>query len=84
MTLLDRLGIRREHTPVNSPKRDGVVELCIVVTLELAMESCLEAPRLFGGVPLPPRGSLWAKAYAFASDVLNMTARVRDLSLIHI
>ncbi|CAN0297573.1 unnamed protein product, partial [Scytosiphon promiscuus] len=72
VTLLDSLRIRREHTPVNSPKHDGVVERRIGVTLELAMASCLEAPRLFGGVPMPPTGPLWAEACAFASDVLNM------------
>ena len=78
MTLLDCHCIRREHTPVNSPKHDGVVESRIAVTLELGMASCLEARRLFGGVPLPPTGPLWAEACAYASDVLNMTARVRD------
>ena len=46
------------------------------MTLELAMASCLEAPRLFGDARLPPTGPLWAEAGKYASDVLNMTARV--------
>ena len=78
VTLLDRLCIRRQHTPVNSPKHVGVVERRVAVTLELGMASYLEAPRLLGGVPLPPTGSLSAEACAFASDVLNITARVTD------
>ncbi|CAN0527058.1 unnamed protein product, partial [Laminaria digitata] len=44
--MLDRRGIRREYTPVNSPKDNGVVERQISLVLELAMASCLEAPRL--------------------------------------
>ena len=58
MTLLDDHRIRREYTPVDSPKYDGVVERRIDLVLEAAMASCLEAPRLFGGVPLPPTGPL--------------------------
>ena len=40
--------------------------------------SCLEAPRLFCGVPLPPTGPLWAEECVYACDALNITARVRD------
>ena len=42
------------------------------------MASCLEAPRLFGGVPLPPTGPLWAEVRVCACDALNMMARVGD------
>ena len=42
------------------------------------MASCLEAPRLFGGVPLPPTGPLWAEACVHASDAINVSARVSD------
>ncbi|CAN0487258.1 unnamed protein product, partial [Laminaria digitata] len=76
--MLDSHGIRREYTPVASPKHDGVVERRIACTLELAMASCLEAKRLFDGEKLPATGPLWAEACHHASDVINMTARVKD------
>ena len=41
---LNSCGIRREHTPVTSPKHGGVVERQIAMTLELSMTSCLEPP----------------------------------------
>ena len=37
-----------------------------------------EAPRLFHGANLPPTQRLWAEACMYASDVINMTARVGD------
>ena len=64
----DNRGIRREYTPVNSPKHDGVVERRIAMTLELAMASRLEAPRLFGDAKTPPTQPLWAEACKYASD----------------
>ena len=42
------------------------------------MGSCLEAPRLFGGVPLPRTGPLWVEACVYACDALNVTAMVGD------
>ena len=54
VALLDDHGIRREYTPVNSPKHDGVVGRRIAMTLELAMASRLEASRLFGDAKMPP------------------------------
>ncbi|CAM9987322.1 unnamed protein product, partial [Laminaria digitata] len=78
VAMLDSHGIRREYTPVASPKHDGVVERRIACTLELAMASCLEAKRLFDGEKLPATGPLWAEACHHASDVINMTARVKD------
>ena len=78
VALLNERGIRREYTPVNSPKHDGVVERRIAMTLELAMASRLEAPRLFGDAQMPPTQPLWAESCKYASDVINMTARVRD------
>ena len=80
VTLLDYHRIRREYTPVDSPEYDGVVERRIALVLEAAMESCLEAPHLFGGVPLPPTGPLWAEACVHASDAINVSARVSDTS----
>ena len=76
--LLDHHRIRREYTPVDSPKYDGFVERRIALVLEVAMASCLEAPRLFGGVPLPPTGPVWAEACVHASDAINVSARVSD------
>ena len=60
VALLNERGIRREYMPVNSPKHDGVVERRIAMTLELAMASRLEAPRLFGDAQMPPTQPLWA------------------------
>ena len=83
VALLNDRGIRREYTPVNSPKHDGVVERRIAMTLELAMASRLEAPRLFSDAKTPPTQPLWAEACTYASDVINMTARVRDKPDMH-
>lgn len=69
---MDRWRICRKYTLVDFPEHDGVVERRIAVT------SCLEALRLFSGTPLPPTGPLWAEACAYASDVLNMTVKVKD------
>ena len=54
VAMLNTRGIRREYTPVGSPKHDGVVERRIAMTLELGMASRLEAPRLFRDAKLPP------------------------------
>ena len=78
VAMLNARGIRREYTPVGSPKHDGVVERRIAMTLELGMASRLEAPRLFRDANLPPTQPLWAEACMYASDVINMTARVGD------
>ena len=42
------------------------------------MASCLEAPRRFGGVPLPPTEPLQAEASVYAGNALTMMARVGD------
>ena len=83
VAMLNHHGIRREHTPVGSPTHDGVIERRIVMTLELEMASRLEAPRLFGDERMPPMQPLWAEACKYASDVINMTARVRDKPDMH-
>ena len=70
--------MRREHKPVNSPKHDGVIERRVAMTLELAMAFHLEPPRLFGDAKMPLTQRLWAEACKYASDVINMTIRVRD------
>ena len=80
--LTDR-GTRREYTPVNSPKHDGVGERRIAMTLKLAMASRLEAPRLFGDAKMTPTQPLWAEACKYASDVINITARVTDKPGMH-
>ena len=48
------------------------------MTLELAVASCLEAPRLFGESKMPPTEPFWSEACKYASNVLNMTAAVKD------
>ena len=78
VTMLNRYGIRCEYTPVGSPKHDGVVEQRIAMTLELAMAPRLEASRLFGDARMPSTQPLWAESCKYASDVINMTARIRN------
>ena len=82
MELLDRRAIRRKYIPVGSPTHNGVVEH-IAMTLDLAMASCPEAPRLFGDTRLPSTGPLWAEACTYACHVLNMTARGRGKPDMH-
>ena len=83
VAMLNHHGIRREHTTVGSPKHGGVVERRIAMTLELAIASRLEAPRLFGDARMPPMQPLWAEACTYASNVINMTARFRDKPDMH-
>ena len=64
------------------PKHDGVVERRIAMTLELAMASRLEPPRLFGDARMPATQPLWAESCVYASDVINMT-RVSDKPEMH-
>ena len=78
VALLNPHRVRREYTPVDSPKYDGVVERRIALVLEAAMASCLEPPRLLGGVPLPPTGPLLAEACVQARITTNASARVSD------
>ena len=75
--------IRREYKSVGFPKLIGVVEWHMGITLELAIASFLETPRLLGEARSPPTGSLSAEACKYACDVLNMTARVRDKPDVH-
>ena len=83
VALFNDRGIRREYTPVNSPKHDGVVERRIAMTLELGMAPRLVASRLFGDAKRPPTQPLWAGACKYASGVINMTARIRDKPDMH-
>ena len=78
VALLNERGIRREYTPVNSRKHDGVVERRMTMALEFAMASRLEPPRLFGDAKMPPTQPLWAKAFKYGSYVINIMERVRD------
>ena len=50
----------------------------------LYMASRLEAPRVFGDAKMPPTQPLWAEACKYASDVINMTAWVRDKPDMHL
>ncbi|CAM9331376.1 unnamed protein product [Laminaria digitata] len=76
--ILDRRGFFLEYTPVGSPKHNGAIDRQIAMTLELAMVSFPETPRLFGEAGLRPTGPVRAEACNYASDVLNMTARIWD------
>ena len=83
VALLNDRGIRREYRSVNSPKHDGAVERRIAMTLELAMASCLEPLRIFSDAKMPPTQPLWTDSFKYASDVINMMARVRDKPDMH-
>ena len=75
--LLNNRGICREYMPVNSPNHDGVVERRMSMTLELAMASRLEAPRLLGDAKMTPTQPLWAEACKYDSDVIFMHSLYR-------
>ena len=78
VALLNEGGIRREYTPIGSPKHDGVVGRRLAMTLDLAtasMASRLEALRLLGDAKVPPTQPLWVEACRYARDVINMTAK---------
>ena len=53
VALLNMRVIRREYTPVVSPKHEGMVERRKAMTLELVMASRLEPPLVFGDAKMP-------------------------------
>ena len=61
---------------IDCPKHNGVAERGVLLTLELAIDSSLEAFNVFGGVLLPLTGPIRAEAYVYACDTLTMTTRV--------
>ena len=65
--------IRHEHTGLNGPKRNGVVERGLGLIQAGNMASCIEAPRLFPG-QLPHVDRFWAEAAIYMNDCLNTTA----------
>lgn len=71
---LDRHGIRRGYTPIDSSNYNVVAERSLTMTLDLAMASCLETLRLFDSVLLPPADR--EKSCLNVCDGLNMMARV--------
>ena len=83
VALLNERGVRREYTSVDSPEYDGVVERPIAMALELTMAFRLEPPRLFGDAKMLPTQPLWAEECKYASDVINMTTRLRNKPDMH-
>jgi len=65
--------IRHEHTGVDGPKHNGVVERGLGLIQEGGMAACLEAPRLFPG-QLPNLDRYWVEAAIYMNDCLNTTA----------
>ena len=65
--------IRHEHTGVDRPKTNSVVERGLGLILEGGMAACLEAPRLFPE-QLPNNDWVWVEATIFMNDCLNTTA----------
>ena len=75
---LNHHRIHREHVPVDSPKHEGLVEQWIALTPELTVISSLEASRMIDDAKMPTTEPLWPESNGYASDVINLTARVRD------
>ena len=65
--------IRHEHTGVDGPKHNGVVERELGLIQEGGMGACLEAPRLFP-VQLPNLDRYWVEAAVNMNDCINTTA----------
>ena len=59
--LLDHHGVRRQYVHIGFPKHNDVVERLVAMTVELAMASGIEAPRLFGDARLPRPWPLWSE-----------------------
>lgn len=74
----DHLGIHRKYTPAGPPKHNDAANRTIAVTLNVAMASYLEPPRLSRDAKFLPTGSLWSEACHYASDVINITAKLND------
>ena len=65
-------GIKREFTPADSPKHNGVAERALALMNDAALAARIQAPVLHSGVPAYP--SLWAEAMSWACRVLNHIA----------
>ncbi|CAN0338393.1 unnamed protein product, partial [Laminaria digitata] len=65
--------IRHEHTGVDGPKHNGMVERGLGLIQEGGMAACLEAPRLFP-VQLPNLDRYWVGAAVYMNDCLNTAA----------
>ncbi|CAN0528754.1 unnamed protein product [Laminaria digitata] len=61
--------IRHEHTGVDGPKHNGVVERGLGLVQEGGMAACLEAPRLFPG-QLPNLDRYWVEAAVYIHERL--------------
>ena len=63
--------LRNEHTGVNGPKHNGVVERLGLIQ-KGGMAACLEVPRLFPG-QLPDLDRFWMETAIYMNDCLNTT-----------
>ncbi|CAN0386005.1 unnamed protein product, partial [Laminaria digitata] len=66
--------IKQEFTNADSPKQNGVVERALGIIQNAGLAACIQAPKIFPRVQLPPTKSPWAEAVHCACDALNHTA----------
>ena len=78
-TLVD-LGIARELTAVDGPKRNGHVERRTTLVSEGTKSAFVEFPNQFPDISFPARtisyAAIWPEAFMWMNDCLNITAAV--------
>ena len=79
-TMLVDLGIARELTAVDGPKRNGRVERRIALVSEGAKAAFVEFPNYFPDITFPARTKsyavIWQEAFTWMNDCLNIPAAV--------
>ena len=80
--MLTELNTKRELTPVDGAKRNGRVELKLVLITERARSAWLEFPRHFPDFQVPRKALIWDKIWpeelSWRNDCINILARVDD------
>ena len=71
-TLCGDKTIRHEHTGVDGPTHNGVIERGLGLIEEGGMAACLEPPRLFPG-QLPNLDPSWVETTVYMNDCLSTT-----------
>ena len=69
--------IHHEHTGVDEPKHNGVVERGLGLIQEGGMTACFEPPRLFPG-QLPDLDCYRVEAAIYMNDCLNATVNMEN------
>ena len=71
-TLCRKRGIKRESTPADSPKSNGVAKKALALISDTALAARIQAQVLYPGALYYP--SLWAEAVSWVCNALNCTA----------